>query len=382
MKGYSTCGAPGRANTPTDPQMPTFRFGGFGGESRLSQMSSALSLGECFESDSPPPPHEKRPQSANSPSAAAASALRSRPQFSCMSAMGVPRNSSAGSNYGRRPSNPFVRPRKQYRRSLSMFEHPADIMKPKTDESPAPAVQTLQAAAEIQELHEPVLPHHSADDPSDSIPRISKDTLVDVLEGKYSEHYDQKMVIDCRFEYEYDGGHIDGAVNYNGKELLSSQLFRTPMEGRTLLIFHCEYSVHRAPLMARHVRSEDRTANVEHYPRLTYPEVYILEGGYSGFFTEFRSRCYPQSYVEMGDSKHQRTCERELGRLKGGRKGLGRAQTFAFGQREPCVDDSPTAGSSRPPSRMNSIRHDPIAMIGNSPILGERTHHARRMASY
>ena len=163
------------------------------------------------------------------------------------------------------------------------------------------------------------------------------------------------MVIDCRFEYEYDGGHIEGAVNHNDKELLASQLFQTPMPGRTLLVFHCEYSAHRAPLMARHVRSEDRTVNAEHYPKLIYPEVYILDGGYSGFFAEHRGRCYPPEYVEMSDEKHQRTCEREMGRLKS-RKGLGRAQTFAFGQREPDLNDSPTA-PCRPPARVASRLH-------------------------
>lgn len=254
-----------------------------------------------------------------------------------------------------------------------MFEHPGDIMKPKTEMEVS--TQSAQPSVmDIQEDHEPALPHFFATDPMDSIPRISKETLVEVLDGKYAEQYDQKMVVDCRFEYEYEGGHIDGAINYNNKELLTTQLFRTPMDGRTLLIFHCEYSAHRAPLMARHIRSEDRTINAEHYPKLTYPEIYILDGGYSAFFADHRCRCYPQNYVEMNDAKHARTCERELGRLKN-RKGLGRAQTFHYGARATCVDDSPTA-----PGRPNA-RQSPIAMIGNSPILGERSH-ARRMASY
>jgi M-phase inducer tyrosine phosphatase len=254
-----------------------------------------------------------------------------------------------------------------------MFEHPADIMKPKSDGEDSP-VSTLQSVVDVEEGHEPVLPHFLPDDPADTIPRISRQTLLDILDGRYGEKFDQKMVIDCRFEYEYDGGHIEGAVNYNDKELLASQLFKTPMSGRTLLIFHCEYSAHRAPLMARHVRSEDRTINAEHYPKLTYPEVYILEGGYSAFFAEHRGRCYPPEYVEMSDAKHQRTCEREMGRLKS-RKGLSRAQTFAFGQREPCVDESPT-GPSRPSSRQTTL-----SLLGNSPLLGERIH-SRRMASY
>jgi M-phase inducer tyrosine phosphatase len=227
---------------------------------------------------------------------------------------------------------------------------------------------------DIEEAHEPVLPHFFSDDPTDTIPRITKETLLDVLDGSHTDSFDQKMVIDCRFEYEYDGGHIEGAVNHNDKDLLASQLFQTPIAGRTLLVFHCEYSAHRAPLMARHVRAEDRTANAEHYPRLTYPEVYILDGGYSSFFAEHRGRCFPPEYVEMSDAKHQRTCEREMGRLKQ-RKGLGRAQTFAFGQREPCVMNSPTA-----PGRPTS-RHASLGLMAESPIMGDRSQ-TRRMASY
>lgn len=365
-KGYSMGIVPCRA---ADNQLPAFRFGG---DSRLREINSAMSLGECFEAGSPP--QERRPQTANSPVPAMPAALRVRAQFSTLGGASAARNGSPMSAHTRRPSNPF-RPRKQFRRSLSMFEHPGDVMKPKPDTEEA--CKTLQSVMDIPEVHEPLLPHFSTADPTDTIPRITKQTMVEVLDGKYNEHFVQTMVIDCRFEYEYSGGHIEGAVNFNDKELLTDQLFETPLPGRTLLVFHCEYSAHRAPLMARHIRSQDRTANVEHYPRLTYPEVYILDGGYSAFFSEHRGRCYPQSYVEMSDEKHQRTCERELGRLKNnGRKGLGRAQTFHFGgAREHCIDDSPTA-----PGRPNS-RQSPIAMFGNSSILGERSH-ARRMASY
>ncbi|KAK7424948.1 m-phase inducer phosphatase [Neonectria punicea] len=308
MKGLSTTALPSRPHDST--QLPTFRFGT---DSRLNHTTSNLSLSECFESASPP--QERRPSSANSPCAPIPLGLRARHGFPNFTGSGNYRTGSPMNCHARRQSNPFLRNRKQFRRSLSMFEHPADIMKTKS-ESPETASSALQSVMDVEESQEPVLPHFLTDDPTDTIPRITKETLVDVLDGKYYEHFDQKMVIDCRFEYEYDGGHIDGAVNYNDKELLTSQLFKTPMSGRTLLIFHCEYSAHRAPLMARHVRSEDRTVNAEYYPKLTYPEVYILDGGYSGFFVDHRCRCYPQEYVEMSDEKHQRTCEREMGRLK------------------------------------------------------------------
>jgi M-phase inducer tyrosine phosphatase len=82
----------------------------------------------------------------------------------------------------------------------------------------------------------------------------------------------------------------------------------------------------------------DRAVNDFRYPALTYPEVYILEGGYSSFFSIHRERCFPQNYVEMGAKEHANTCERMMGRLQRRTK-LSRAKTFAFGQH----DDSPTA---------------------------------------
>lgn len=294
-----------------------------------------------------------------------------RTQFSSLNGSSASRTGSPISSHSRRPSNPFMRPRKQYRRSLSMFENSGEVMKPKQEEPPA--APALSSVMDIEEPAEPILPHFFPEGESDNIPRIKRQTLLDVLDGQYNERYDNKLIIDCRFEYEYDGGHIDGAINYNDKDLLVTHLLRTPMEGRTLIVFHCEYSAHRAPLMARHVRAEDRSANAEHYPRLTYPEIYILEGGYSGFFEEHRDRCYPQAYVEMGAAEHAFTCEREMGRLRQNRKGLSRAATYAFGT---GIQDSPTA-----PGR-STCQDSPMSMLGASPILGSDRFHGRRMASY
>jgi hypothetical protein len=35
---------------------------------------------------------------------------------------------------------------------------------------------------------------------------------------------------------------------------------------------------------AKHLRSKDRTINNQHYPKVFYPELYILEGGYCDFY--------------------------------------------------------------------------------------------------
>lgn len=93
---------------------------------------------------------------------------------------------------------------------------------------------------------------------------------------------------------------------------------------------------------AEHIRRQDRRVNEALYPKLTYPEVYILDGGYHSFFKNHHTRCFPQSYVEMDAQGHEATCEREMEKLR--RRGkLNRAVTYAFGQSDLPMEDSPTA---------------------------------------
>lgn len=128
-----------------------------------------------------------------------------------------------------------------------MFEHPDDIMKQEQSgfASPGP----IQATMDVEMAHISQLQHFVPDDQPNSLPRINQDTLLDVMDGKYSQMFDEAVIIDCRFEYEYEGGHIATAVNYNDKDKLADKLFKLSSTSRTLLIFHCEYSAHRAPIM-------------------------------------------------------------------------------------------------------------------------------------
>ncbi|KAM0132373.1 hypothetical protein ACHAP3_006410 [Botrytis cinerea] len=360
-KGFSTTALP-RQNA--DSQLPPFRFGA--GSSKLST-STSMSLGECFM-ESPPRERPERPSAGMM----GPPPRLSRP-FSSVSSRVV--NGSPIGSHSRRTSNPLVRPRKQFRRSLSMFESPQDIVKEK-----GAAPSNLETVMDIDEIHQPILPHFFQEGQPDSIPRIAKETLLEILDGKYDDEYDQRMIVDCRFEYEFEGGHIDGAVNYNDKELLTSQLFEENIPGKTLLIFHCEYSAHRAPIMARHVRQQDRTTNVEQYPKLSYPEVYILDGGYSAFFTEHQGRCFPQNYVEMDAKEHAYTCEREMGRLRQNRTKLSRAHTYAIGQHGQ-IDDSPTAPSRSKSSGSMLTTEMTSSPMMSSPIFYDRGT-PRRQVSY
>lgn len=127
---------------------------------------------------------------------------------------------------------------------------------------------------------------------------------------------------------------------------------------------------------AKFVRHRDRATNAHRYPALTYPEVYILDGGYSSFFMDHRFRCFPQNYVEMAAKEHENACERGLGKIKQQRAKLGRAQTFAFGQSNQPVDDSPTAPNRHcgPLVIGMEIAADRLIDLGRLP--------SRRMASY
>src|SRR5271170_1369724 len=92
--------------------------------------------------------------------------------------------------------------------------------------------------------------------------------LLDVLDGQYAHLYDQHLIVDCRFPYEFEGGHIAGAVNVNTWDALESYFLDTPPEGKVVVIFHCEYSAHRAPrLYFLHPTSS-----------LTRPKAYMLQG--------------------------------------------------------------------------------------------------------
>lgn len=243
-----------------------------------------------------------------------------------------------------------------------MFEHPADIMKQDKKEFSSCGLQSIM---DVDDTHKQVLPHHFPADSRDGLPRISQETMLDVLDGKYKEQFDQIVVVDCRFEYEFHGGHVDGAINRNDKKQLASELFAREMPENTLLVLHCEFSVHRAPLMAEHIRREDRRKNEENYPRLSYPEVYILEGGYHSFFENHRNRCYPQAYTQMNAAGHEDTCEREMDKIRQRGK-LSRAKTYAFGQGLDTIQDSPTG----------------VQRSYSSFIAGSTQAYTRRMASH
>ncbi|KAI0288394.1 hypothetical protein B0F90DRAFT_1812776 [Multifurca ochricompacta] len=137
------------------------------------------------------------------------------------------------------------------------------------------------------EAHGKILPCHRVRE--DGLMRINCDTVrIPIM----SYH-----VIDCRFDYEYSGGHH-------------------------VVVFHCEFSAKRAPTFAKHLRSRDRAINNHNYPRVHFPEVYILEGGKS----------LPLStagYIRMDDPHHAASRKEDLDQFRKAK--FGRTKSYAYG---------------------------------------------------
>ena len=136
---------------------------------------------------------------------------------------------------------PFARPPK-VRRTISMVQNAGEFVVPSSSAG-------LEPTGGVR-----ILPCFTIKD--DPLKRINHETLLSVLDGKYASLYDEHVIVDCRFPYEYEGGHVEGAFNINTIDALHSQFFLfdnnaqlcTPIK-RNLIIFHCEYSAHRAPRM-------------------------------------------------------------------------------------------------------------------------------------
>ncbi|XP_072533935.1 M-phase inducer phosphatase 2 [Salminus brasiliensis] len=131
---------------------------------------------------------------------------------------------------------------------------------------------------------------------------ITPEVMVAAMSGQFGDVVERLFVIDCRYPYEFEGGHIKGALNLHLEDQVEERFFRQPIlpespDKRVLLVFHCEFSSERGPRMCRFVRERDRDLN--EYPNLHYPELYILKGGYKDFFPLHKKACEPQDYRPM-----------------------------------------------------------------------------------
>ncbi|XP_044149306.1 M-phase inducer phosphatase 1 [Bufo gargarizans] len=130
---------------------------------------------------------------------------------------------------------------------------------------------------------------------------ITPEMMALILNGQFDSLIERCVIIDCRYPYEYDGGHIRGAINLYMEQEVENHLLKTSIRPqgskRVIIIFHCEFSSERGPRMYKFLREKDRDVN--EYPHLHYPELYILSGGYKDFFQKCKPFCDPEGYRPM-----------------------------------------------------------------------------------
>ena len=111
----------------------------------------------------------------------------------------------------------------------------------------------------------------------------------------------QLFLFDCRYAYEYKGGHINKAIFCPSEIGLKELFFSEVKMEKVIIVFHCEYSSKRAPAMIDKFRNMDREKNRGNYPELWYPDVYLLNGGYKQFYDSYPEYC--SGYVPMEQNK-------------------------------------------------------------------------------
>ncbi|XP_064601035.1 M-phase inducer phosphatase 1-B-like [Liolophura sinensis] len=167
---------------------------------------------------------------------------------------------------------------------------------------------------------------------------ITPETLARLQNHEFDDLVEEFLIVDCRYPYEFQGGHIKGAVNYYTKDSIVENLISKPVitrssgTKRSILIFHSEFSSQRGPQMSRFLRSQNRQMNKDRYPQLCYPEIYLLHGGYKNFFEKEKELCTPQNYLPMHHEdfrEHMRTFRRQS-KTWAGQKKSGSALRLVF----------------------------------------------------
>src|ERR1700737_4754344 len=65
------------------------------------------------------------------------------------------------------------------------------------------------------------------------------------------------------------------------------------------------------------------------YPKIHYPEVYILEGGYCSYFKQSAGRCQPSAYITMDDPNYASSRREDLDQFRKAK--FGRTKSYAYG---------------------------------------------------
>ncbi|CAK67747.1 unnamed protein product (macronuclear) [Paramecium tetraurelia] len=135
-----------------------------------------------------------------------------------------------------------------------------------------------------------------------SIQYICGETLVKAMKQP------DLVIYDCRYQYEFEGGHIMGAVHMNHSINLFDELFNQSQYSKKIVVLYCEFSIKRSLEKYFEIRKLDR--NINQYPKLTYNNLYLLCDGYSKFYQNFSHLCNG-FYISMNDPAYEQQLDQE-----------------------------------------------------------------------
>jgi hypothetical protein len=149
------------------------------------------------------------------------------------------------------------------------------------------------------------------------------------------------VIVDARFGCEFAGGHISGSTNVTTIAAMK-QLYDQFRDANVCLVIYCEFSQNRGPRLMDEFREHDRRENIGRYPALNYPDICLLEGGYSRFYPECPEHC-TGGYVSMSNPECVRNGDLRRSQSQYVEEGLGR-----------CAARMPLAASVLVPWGMHS----------------------------
>jgi M-phase inducer tyrosine phosphatase len=87
--------------------------------------------------------------------------------------------------------------------------------------------------------------------------------------------------------------------------------------------------------------------NNHNYPKIHYPEVYVLEGGYCHYFKVSANRCDPPAYVTMDDPNHASSRREDLDQFRKTKFGRHKSYAYGDGTLKPSLSQQAVSSSKR-----------------------------------
>jgi M-phase inducer tyrosine phosphatase len=101
--------------------------------------------------------------------------------------------------------------------------------------------------------------------------------------------------LDARYQYEYEGGHINGAINISSFGSFQ-KLFQDYNGSVDYVIVYCEHSLYQGPLLIKSIFKYDEKENPN---QRLFSKIFLLYGGYSTFYRRYKNHCQGKYVHEL-----------------------------------------------------------------------------------